>query len=43
MLTIGYIRGSTDRQAEQGVSREAQDAKVRAMATVQHAKITPSP
>jgi DNA invertase Pin-like site-specific DNA recombinase len=39
MLTIGYIRVSTDRQAEQGVSLEAQDAKVRAMATVQGAKL----
>jgi predicted site-specific integrase-resolvase len=39
MLTIGYIRVSTDRQAEQGVSLEAQDAKVRAMATVQSAKL----
>ena len=39
MLTIGYIRVFTDRQAEQGVSLEAQDAKVRAMATVQGAKL----
>ena len=39
MLTIGYIRVSTDRQAEHGVSLEAQDAKVRAMATVQGAKL----
>jgi site-specific DNA recombinase len=38
MLTAGYIRVSTDRQAEQGVSLEAQDAKVRAIATVQGAK-----
>jgi site-specific DNA recombinase len=35
MLTIGYVRVSTDRQAEQGVSLEAQEAKIRAMATVQ--------
>ena len=33
--TIGYVRVSTDRQAEQGVSLEAQEAKIRAMATVQ--------
>jgi site-specific DNA recombinase len=39
MLTIGYIRVSTDRQAEQGVSLEAQDAKVGAMATMQGAKL----
>jgi len=35
MLAIGYVRVSTDRQAEQGVSLEAQEAKIRAMATVQ--------
>ena len=35
MRTIGYVRVSTDRQAEQGVSLEAQEAKIRAMATVQ--------
>lgn len=34
-ITIGYVRVSTDRQAEQGVSLEAQEAKIRAMATVQ--------
>jgi DNA invertase Pin-like site-specific DNA recombinase len=34
MLTIGYVRVSTDRQAEYGVSLEAQEAKIRAMATV---------
>jgi DNA invertase Pin-like site-specific DNA recombinase len=32
---IGDVRVSTDRQAEQGVSLEAQEAKIRAMATVQ--------
>jgi hypothetical protein len=32
---IGYVRVSTDRQAEQGVSLEAQEAKMRAMALVQ--------
>jgi hypothetical protein len=39
MLTIGYVRVSTDRQAEQGVSLEAQEAKIRAMATVQDAEL----
>jgi site-specific DNA recombinase len=34
MKTVGYVRVSTDRQAEQGVSLEAQEAKIRAMATV---------
>jgi site-specific DNA recombinase len=37
MKAIGYVRVSTDRQAEQGVSLEAQEAKIRAMATVQGA------
>src|ERR1022692_3672331 len=39
MKAIGYVRVSTDRQAEQGVSLEAQEAKVRAMATVQSAEL----
>jgi DNA invertase Pin-like site-specific DNA recombinase len=39
MLTIGYVRVSTDRQAEHGVSLEAQEAKIRAMATVQGADL----
>ena len=39
MNVIGYIRVSTDRQAEQGVSLEAQEAKIRAMATVQGAEL----
>ncbi|MGD1091497.1 MAG: recombinase family protein, partial [Bryobacteraceae bacterium] len=30
----GYVRVSTDRQADLGVSLEAQEAKIRAMATV---------
>jgi len=38
MKTIGYVRVSTDRQAEHGVSLEAQEAKIRAMATVQAAE-----
>src|SRR5271154_4591850 len=40
MLAIGYVRVSTDRQAEHGVSLEAQEAKIRAMATVQGAELT---
>jgi DNA invertase Pin-like site-specific DNA recombinase len=39
MQAIGYVRVSTDRQAEQGVSLEAQEAKIRAMATVQGADL----
>ena len=35
MKAIGYVRVSTDRQAEQGVSLEAQEAKIRVMSTVQ--------
>jgi site-specific DNA recombinase len=34
MKTIGYVRVSTDKQAERGISLEAQEAKIRAMATV---------
>jgi site-specific DNA recombinase len=34
MKTIGYVRVSTDKQAEHGVSLESQEAKIRAMATV---------
>jgi len=34
MKTIGYVRVSIDKQAEHGVSLEAQEAKIRAMATV---------
>src|ERR1700722_6163660 len=39
MKAIGYVRVSTDRQAEQGVSLEAQEAKIRAMAIVQGAEL----
>ena len=39
MLAIGYARVSTDRQADQGVSLDAQTAKIRAMATVQGAEL----
>ena len=35
MRAIGYLRVSTDKQADLGVSLEAQSAKVRAMAVVQ--------
>ncbi len=34
-VAIGYVRVSTDKQAGQGVSLEAQEARIRAMATVQ--------
>ena len=34
MRTIGYVRVSTDRQADRGVSLEAQAEKIRAMAVV---------
>ena len=34
MRTTGYVRVSTDRQADLGISLEAQEAKIRAMATV---------
>jgi hypothetical protein len=37
MKAIVYVRVSTDRQAELGVSLEDQEAKIRAMATVQGA------
>jgi len=39
MTAIGYVRVSTDREAEQGVWLEAQEAKIRAMATVQGAEL----
>ena len=39
MLAIGYVRVSTDRQAEYGVSLNSQEAKIRAMATVQGAEL----
>lgn len=34
MRAIGYVRVSTDKQADRGVSLEAQQEKIRAMATV---------
>jgi site-specific DNA recombinase len=39
MRAIGYVRVSTDKQADRGISLEAQEAKIRAMATVQGAEI----
>jgi site-specific DNA recombinase len=39
MRTIGYVRVSTDKQAEQGVSLEAQAEKIRAMALVHDANL----
>lgn len=39
MKAIGYIRVSTDKQADKGVSLEAQEAKLRAMAAVQDIEI----
>jgi DNA invertase Pin-like site-specific DNA recombinase len=39
MLAVGYVRVSTDRQADQGASLEAQAARIQAMATVQNAEL----
>ena len=39
MKAIGYVRVSTEKQADFGVSLEAQSEKVRAMAVVQGAKL----
>jgi DNA invertase Pin-like site-specific DNA recombinase len=39
MKTIGYARVSTDKQADRGVSLEAQAEKIRAMAVVQDAEL----
>lgn len=39
MTAIGYVRVSTDKQAGQGVSLEAQAAKIRAMAVVHGAEL----
>ena len=39
MLAIGYVRVSTDRQADQGTSLDAQAARIQAMATVQNAEL----
>jgi DNA invertase Pin-like site-specific DNA recombinase len=40
MKTIGYVRVSTERQAERGSSLEAQAEKIRAMALVQGVELT---
>jgi len=39
MKTIGYVRVSTDRQADRGVSLDAQAEKIRAMAVVHSAEL----
>jgi site-specific DNA recombinase len=39
MKAIGYVRVSTDKQAERGVSLEAQAEKIRAMAVVHNAEL----
>jgi site-specific DNA recombinase len=39
MLAIGYVRVSTDRQADHGTSLETQSARIQAMATVQAADL----
>src|SRR5258708_22933296 len=39
MRAIGYVRVSTDKQADHGVSLEAQEAKIRAMGVVQGTEI----
>jgi DNA invertase Pin-like site-specific DNA recombinase len=40
MKTVGYVRVSTEKQADCGVSLDAQTAKIRAMAVVQGADLT---
>src|SRR5580700_2912965 len=40
MRTIGYVRVSTDKQAERGCSLDAQAEKIRAMALVQGAELS---
>src|ERR1700733_9813629 len=37
--TIGYVRVSTDKQADRGVSLDAQAEKIRAMAVVHNAEL----
>jgi DNA invertase Pin-like site-specific DNA recombinase len=39
MTAVGYVRVSTEKQAEKGVSLEAQSEKIRAMAVVQGAEL----
>ncbi len=40
MKALGYVRVSTDKQADRGVSLEAQAEKIRAMAVVHNAEMT---
>ena len=40
METVGYVRVSTDKQAERGISLEAQAEKIRAMALVQGSELS---
>src|SRR6202045_2898061 len=40
MRTVGYVSVSTDKQAERGISLEAQAEKIRAMALVQGAELS---
>src|SRR3984885_12695542 len=40
MKTVGYVRVSTEKQAERGISLEAQAEKIRAMALVQSAELS---
>ena len=39
MKTLGYVRVSTDKQAERGISLEAQAEKIKAMAVVHSSKL----
>jgi DNA invertase Pin-like site-specific DNA recombinase len=39
MRAIGYVRVSTDKQADHGVSLEAQAEKIRAMASIHSAEL----
>ena len=39
MQAVGYVRVSIDKQADRGVSREAQAEKIRAMAVVHNATL----
>ena len=40
MKAVGYVRVSTDKQAERGISLEAQAEKIRAMALVQGVELS---
>jgi len=39
MKAVGYVRVSTDKQADRGVSRDAQAEKIRAMAVVHNPEL----